>query len=65
MVSGVGAANASAAKDNCEDDAEDNDQFQQSVRCDDYQHVADSGGATAVSTFSALFSSSCSVFPHF
>ena len=53
MVSGVGAANASAAKDNCEDDP-----FQQSV-CDDYQHVADSGGATAVSTFSALFSSSC------
>lgn len=53
VVSGVGAANASEAKDNCEDDPRS-----QSV-CDEYQHVADSGGATAVSTPSTSFTYSC------
>lgn len=43
MVSGVGAANASEAKDNCEEDG-----MQQSI-CDEYQPVADSGAAAAVS----------------
>lgn len=58
VVSGVGAANASEAKDNCEDDPR---RFQQSV-CDEYQHVADSGGATAVSTPSTSFTHSCFIF---
>ena len=56
MVSGVGAANASEAKDNCEEDLPTS--LHKDV-CDDYQHVADSGGATAVSTPSTSFTYSC------
>ena len=64
MVSGVGAANASQAKDNCEDDAEIPQNF-----CDEYQPVADSGGAAAVSmhyfnfTFIPAIHAFCSSFP--
>lgn len=41
VVSGVGAANASQAKDNCEDDG-----WPQNI-CDEYQPVANSGAAAA------------------
>lgn len=44
VVSGVGTANVSKAKDNCEDDG-----FQQRI-CDEYEPVAQSGAAAAVSS---------------
>ena len=62
VVSGVGAANASQAKENCEDDG-----IQQSI-CDEYQPVAEGGGAAAVSvhsfnfTFIQLFMNSVVLF---
>ena len=43
MVSGVGAANASGAKENCEERS-----IQQNL-CDEYQPVAESGAAASVS----------------
>ena len=46
MVSGVGAANASEARDNCEDLPRS--MIGQNI-CDEYKHVADSGAAAAVS----------------
>jgi len=48
VVSGVGAANASEAKDNCEEDG-----IQQNI-CDEYEPVAQSGAATAVSSDNVL-----------
>ena len=43
MVSGVGAANASGAKENCEE------RTTQQNLCDEYQPVAESGAAASVS----------------
>ena len=49
VVSGVGAANASEAKDNCEEM-----NIQKSI-CDKYTPVAQSGAAAAVSIFDFTF----------
>ena len=65
IVSGVGAANASQAKENCEED-----RFVPQSVCDEYQPVVDSGGAAAVSVCVLLYfhlhsaiHAFCSFFP--
>ena len=58
VVSGVGAANASQAKENCEED-----RFLQNI-CDEYQPVAESGGAAAVSIYCFNFKAFIQPFMH-